>query len=293
MTRDDQLKSNIEDTLNNKMGKSHLEINVEVEKGYVKLQGIVDTLAEREYAAEVVKKVPDVRGVDNDLTIAMDNNLWEDEKIEHMVLKTFLREPKLDIKKIGAECEKGTVILRGQASTLGEIELAKELAAQVHGVREVKTLVKFTDDAKEVDDSSIVNGVEVAFAASRKVEAEDITTSCSKGIVKLEGIVDNDEQMEAAELLAKTVPGVRKVINKLQTRHDSLQGDGYLTNKLRKAFNADGRVSPAQVKAYVVDETAFLSGKVYSIDAKKAAEEIARTIEGIKSIVNDITVAYH
>jgi len=292
VTKDDQLKASIEEALKNNMSKSYLEINVEVEKGYVKLQGIVDTLAEREYAAEVVKKVPFVKGIDNGLTIAMDT-FEEDEEIERLVLKKFMEEPRLDIKKLGAECEKGTVILRGQASNLGEIELAKELAAQVHGVREVKTLVKFAEEAKDVDDSSIVNGVEVALATSGMVEAEDVITSCSKGIVKLEGVVDNHAQKEAAQLLAKTVPGVRKVINKLKTRHDTERGDGYLTNKLRRALNEDGRVSPGQVRAYVIDETAYLSGKVYSIDAKKAAEEVAHKLEGIKQVMNDIAVAYH
>ncbi|KJS87006.1 MAG: hypothetical protein JM58_05715 [Peptococcaceae bacterium BICA1-8] len=292
MTKDDQLKANIEEILSNNMQNSSLGINVQVEKGYVKLHGMVDTLAEGEFAAKLATRIPFVKGVDNGLTVAMDN-LREDDEIAQLVLKKFMNEPKLDIKKIGAECEKGVVILRGQASTLGEIEVAKELAAQVHGVREVKTLVKFSEEAKEVDDASIVNGVEVALAASGVVEAEDVDTSCTKGIVKLEGIVDNNEQKEAAELFAKIVPGVRKVINKLETRHDNEKGDGYLTNVLRRTLNKDDRVSPAQVKAYVVDETAYLSGKVYSIDAKKAAEEVARKIKGISEIVNDITVAYH
>ncbi|MDK2823849.1 MAG: hyperosmotically inducible periplasmic protein [Clostridia bacterium] len=292
MTKDDQLKANIEEILSNNMQNTALGINVQVEKGFVKLHGMVDTLAEREYAAELVKKLPFVKGIDNGLTVAMDN-FRNDDEIMHLLLEKFMDEPKLDIKKIGAECEKGEVILRGQASSLGEIELAKELAAQVPGVKEVKSLVKYTEEAKEMDDSSVVNAVEVAFSASDIVEAEDIDTSCINGIVKLEGVVDNNEQKGAAELLAKTVPGVRKVINNLETRHDNTRGDGYLTNKLRKALNKDERVSPAQVKVYVIDGTAYLSGKVFNIDAKKAAEEIAREMDGIRKVVNDVTVAYH
>lgn len=292
MNWDEKLKSDIEEALEKEMGKSYLEINVEVEKGYVKLQGIVESLAEKKQAEKIIRKVPSVRGIDNGLTVAMDT-IQEDEEIVHLVLEKFINEPKLDLKKIGAECEKGTVILRGVASNLGEIELAQELAAQVQGVKEVKTLVKFAEAANEIDDSSIVNGVEVAFATSGLVEAEDIITTCTKGIVTLEGIVDNAEQKEAAIIIAKTVPGVRKVIENLKTRHDNAYGDAYLTNKLRKALNEDPRVSPAQVKAYVVDETAFLSGKVYGIDAKNAAKEVARKVPGIKKIVDDITVKYH
>ncbi|MFZ5944982.1 MAG: BON domain-containing protein [Bacillota bacterium] len=293
MTKDDKIKAQIENLLKSEMYLvSALGINVEVEKGYVKLQGIVDTLAEGEYAADLIKKIPSVKGVDNGLTVAMDN-FDTDEHLTDLVMERLHGEPDLDIKKIGAECHKGVVILRGQASSLGEIELARELAAQVPGVREVKTLVKFTEEAKETVESNIVNAVEVGFAASEIVEAEDVLTSCTKGIVTLEGTVDTNEQKEAAESIAKTIPGVRKVINKLDSRHETQDQDAHLTNVLRKALNTDPRVSPAQVKAYVLDGTAYLSGKVYGIDAKKAAEEVARKMKGIKQVMNDVTVAYH
>jgi len=292
MTNDDQLKANIEETLSNNLRNTALGINVQVEKGYVKLQGMVDTLAEKEAVAKLVQNIPQIKGIDNGLTVAMDN-FRNDDEITHLVREKFMDNPQVDMKKIGAYCEKGVVILRGQASSLGEIEVARELAAQIPGVREVKTLVKFTEDAKELDDSSIVNGVEVAFATSGLVEAEDVETSCHKGIVKLEGTVDNVEQKEAAEVIAQTVPGVRKVINELHTRHDTLEGDKFLTNKLRKELNRDPRVSPAQVKAYVAQNTAYLSGQVYNVNAKKAAEEVARKIKGIDQVENDIIVAYH
>jgi len=292
MTRDEQLKASIEEALNNHFPSGNFGINIQVEKGYVKLHGMVETLAEKEGVTKIVNKLPDVKGVDNGLTVTMDN-YTNDEEINHMLTEKLMNERKLDAKKIGANCEKGVVILRGQTSSLGEVELARELAAEVPGVREVKSLVKHTNEAKVLDDASIVNAVEVAFSVSRMVEAEDIETSCSKGTVKLEGTVDDNEQKEAAEIVAKTVPGVFKVVNNLDTRHDNPDGDEYLTNKLRRRLNQDRRVSSAQVKVYVIKGIAFLSGKVYSIEAKKAAEEVAKELKGIEQVMNDITVAYH
>ncbi|MFZ7102903.1 MAG: BON domain-containing protein [Peptococcaceae bacterium] len=290
--KDERLKANIEEILNDNMQNSALGINIQIEKGYVKLYGMVDTLSEKEFAADLVKKLPDIKGLDNGLTVVMDN-FRNDDELDRLVMEKFMDEPQIDVKKIGAECEKGVVILRGQASSLGEVELAKELAAQVPGVREVKSLVKFTEETRELDDSSIVNAVEVAFSASNIVEAEDVYTSCQKGIVTLEGMVDNQEQKEAAELFAKTVPGVRKVINELLFRHDNDKGDAYLTNELRRKLNREDRINPAHVKAYVEKGTAHISGKVFSNEAKKAAEELAGKMKGIKQVVNDITVAYH
>ena len=292
MTKDDQIKLSIEEALSNNFRNTALGVNIQVEKGFVTIHGMVDTLWEKEEIVDLVSKLPQVKGVDNGLTVAIDN-MREDDEIEELVLKTFSKDPRMDIRKIGAECDKGVVILRGQASSLGEIEVARELAAQVHGVKDVRSLVKISNEAKEIDDASIVNGIEMAFAASEMVEAEDVETSCTKGVVTLIGFVDNNEEKEAAEIIAKTVPGVRKVINKLKTRHENTQGDTYLTNQLRRALNKDPRVSPAQVKGYVVEGTAYLSGKVYTIEGKRAAEEIARNLTGIKQVINDVTVAYH
>lgn len=292
MTRDEELKNRIKDVLSENLANTAWGINVQVEKGYVTLQGVVDTLAEKEKAAQILQGLSEIKGIDNSLAIALDS-YRTDEEITRLVEEKLRREPRIDLKKIGAECDKGVVILRGQASSLGEIELARELAAQVPGVREVRELVKFTEEAKDVDNASLVNGVEVAFSTSDLVEAEDVVTSCQDGVITLEGTVDTKEQKEAAEVIAKTVPGVKKVINRLKTRKDSTQGDEYLTNVLRRALREDGRVGPGQVKAFVVDGVAFLSGQVFSIDTKKAAEEVARKVDGITRVVNDITVAYH
>lgn len=292
MDSDKRLAQAIEEKIKDKFQGTPLDINFQVIKGYVKLYGVVDTLAERERIASLIADIPSIKGVDNGLTIGTEN-IQDDEELGHLVVERFSKDRRIDLKKIGAQCDKGVVILRGQAANLGEIEVARELAAQVQGVKEVRSLVKISEQAKEIDDISIVNTIESSFADTRLVEAEDVETSCKKGVVTFIGLVDDNEQREAAEVIAKTVDGVRQVINKLKTRHGATKGDEYLTNKLRRALNKDQRVSPAQVKVYVVNGTAYLSGEVYSIEAKKGAEEVARELKGIDQVINDITVAYH
>ena len=51
MTRDEELKNRIKDVLSENLANTAWGINVQVEKGYVTLQGVVDTLAEKEKAA--------------------------------------------------------------------------------------------------------------------------------------------------------------------------------------------------------------------------------------------------
>lgn len=135
-----------------------------------------------------------------------------DKGIDSLLKEKFLHEPVLDVRKIGVEYEDGVVILRGQASSYGEMELAKELAFQIPGVEDVKSLLKYE---KDVNDESILDGVEVAFSISGMITGENIHFNCHKGIVTLNGTVENSEEKEVAELLAKTVPGVHTVINDL------------------------------------------------------------------------------
>lgn len=216
----------------------------------------------------------------------------DDGAIEQLILQRFMGKGKLDIKRIGAESKEGIVILRGQASSLGEIELAQELAAQVEGVEEVRSLLKYTKDVKDFNDISITESVELALGLSEIVNVENIMINCFQGIITLEGIVDDREQKNMAQVIAKTVPGVVKVIDNLESLLDNQDNDGYLTIKLRRALLEDRRIDSTQVKGYVNKKIAYLNGKVYSINAKKAAEEVVQKNLGFKDMVNNIVVAY-
>ncbi len=292
MDKDERLARSIENIIKEKFQGTPLDINFQVINGYVKIYGVVDTLAERERIGSLIADIPHIKGVDNGLTIGTDN-YQDDKEIEQLVAERFSKDRRINLKNIGAQCDKGVVILRGQAANLGEIEIAKELATQVHGVRDVRSLVKISEEAQEIDDISIVNSIESFFAIFSLIDAEDVETSCEKGIVTLIGLVDDNEEKEAAEAIAKAVDGVRLVINKLKTRQGGASQDKYLTNKLRRALHKDPRISTAQIQVDVIGETAYLRGQVYSNEAKKEAEEVARELKGIKRIVNDLTVAYH
>ena len=78
-----------------------------------------------------------------------------------------------------------------------------ELATQVHGVRDVRSLVKISEEAQEIDDISIVNSIESFFAIFSLVDAEDVETSCEKGIVTLIGLVDDNEEKKQPKLLLR------------------------------------------------------------------------------------------
>jgi hyperosmotically inducible protein len=74
--------------------------------------------------------------------------------------------------------------------------------------------------------------------------------------------------------------------------HDAKTGmtDSWVTSKTKIALFADDRVTGSQVHVETQDGTVMLRGKVDDAEAKNAAGEIAKGIEGVKSVKNELQV---
>ena len=66
--------------------------------------------------------------------------------------------------------------------------------------------------------------------------------------------------------------------------------DSWLTSKTKIALFADDRVKGSEVKVETKDGVVYLRGKVDSADAKAAADSVAKGIDGVKSVKNDLQV---
>jgi hyperosmotically inducible protein len=66
--------------------------------------------------------------------------------------------------------------------------------------------------------------------------------------------------------------------------------DSWITSKAKIALFADSRVSGTSVNVETQKGTVFLRGKVDNDAAKGAAEEIAKGIDGVKSVKNELQV---
>jgi hyperosmotically inducible protein len=66
--------------------------------------------------------------------------------------------------------------------------------------------------------------------------------------------------------------------------------DSWLTAKTKIALFADARVKGRQINVETKDGLVMIRGKVDSDEAKKAAEEIAKLVDGVKSVKNELQV---
>lgn len=84
-----------------------------------------------------------------------------------------------------------------------------------------------------------------------------------------------------------------KAVDKARSATESTKAaisDSWLTSKTKIALVADKRVKGRQVSVETVRGTVTLRGKVDSEEAKAAAESIAKGIEGVQSVNNELQV---
>lgn len=146
-----------------------------------------------------------------------------------------------------------------------------------------------------VDDGAVTARVKAALIKDEDTKARQINVETYRGVVQLNGFVDSDrEKMEAARL-AKNVNGVMKVENNLEVRKGdrsagTVVDDSVITAKVKSALIGDARTKAYQIEVKTNAGEVQLAGFVDDSQAKSAAAELAKSINGVRSVRNEIDV---
>ncbi|MHB1651277.1 MAG: BON domain-containing protein [Desulfitobacteriaceae bacterium] len=287
--RPEQLLQDIKDLIHTHFGETGQGIHVEVTGDRVYMWGTVDTLGEKNFIAQRIGRIDGVRELDNSLTVASDGSI-SDKEIEEWVLQRFAGSGHKEVSGLGCRVSKGVTTLLGHVETQSNERLAKRIASQIRGVKEIRSEVQLKE--KGVDDATLVNRVESALVASPWVNGQQIRTEARNGLISLTGLVDTQEEAEWAVETAYQVSGVKAVVSEIITRHRSKREDLRLTEQLVATLGRN-HLNSAQVHAFVAGGTAFLSGEVYSDEDKEKAESLIQQVQGIHNVDNAIRVANH
>ncbi len=145
-----------------------------------------------------------------------------------------------------------------------------------------------------MDDSTITAKVKAALVDHDSIKSTDISVKTDQKVVTLSGFVESQAQAEEAVKVAKGVEGVTSVSDKLHVR-DSKEtsvkgyaGDTAITSEVKAKPLADDIVPSRKVKVETTDGVVQLSGTVESQAQSDRAESIAKAIDGVKSVKNDL-----
>ena len=145
-----------------------------------------------------------------------------------------------------------------------------------------------------MDASTITAKVKAALVDHDSIKSTDISVKTDQKVVTLSGFVESQAQAEEAVKVAKGVEGVTSVSDKLHVR-DSKEssvkgyaGDTAITSEVKAKLLADDIVPSRKVKVETTDGVVQLSGTVESQAQSDRAESIAKAIDGVKSVKNDL-----
>lgn len=201
------------------------DIKIESNDGAVTMTGIVSSNYHKELAQETVASLPGVKSVDNRLELkGAQSSVNSDTQILDKVVATLLFHRSVSPATTELEVKEGVVVLRGEASSQAQKELATEYAKDVDGVTSVNNEMTVSKNPKatqslgnKIDDASITAQVKITLLYHRSTSAISTKVETKQGVVSLYGKARNASEIDLATKLASDVNGVQSVKNLMTT----------------------------------------------------------------------------
>ena len=219
-----------------------------------------------------------------------------DQEITDKVKSAIAADPVLSQRGINVSTYKGRVLLKGQVPYEREADKAIGLANSIEDVRSVQNnLVGYLMQAPRSTekDKEIVDKVKQALAADQTLSQRGITVSAYNGRVQLKGKVENQREADRAVDLAKDVEETRAVQNDLVGYLPPVvfttTGDKDATEKVKNALAADPVLSQRSIKVNTIQGRVYLTGLVQAQREAEQAVELAKNVDEVRSVQNDLT----
>jgi len=169
-------------------------------------------------------------------------------------------------------------------------------------------------------DQELSNQIAKAISNDQALSADAVKVSVNGGVVTLSGMVGQDADRARAEKLAR-VPGVSRVENNLKSREKATTAvtgtvdtvadaskkgakatksavsktgeaitDEWIVTRIRTNVANDEALSGSDIKVDVKNNVVTLTGTVPTAAARAKALTVARDVEGVRRVVNNLKV---
>lgn len=210
---DEELAGRVLESIKQDKGLSAYEISVRALDGAVHLSGVVDVLVEKMRAGDIASRVTGVDSVENGLTVCTDGQITDDD-VAFEVAEELRLDNNVDTSRVHGESSKGVVHLHGHVDSLAHERAAITAAARARGVKEIVSHLA-VEGGDRADDPGLTSRVQAAIAAEKRLHPYAISARAERGVVRLEGEVQSEDQIEIAAELVSGVKGVQRIENRL------------------------------------------------------------------------------
>jgi hyperosmotically inducible protein len=206
---------------------SPFDVKVQTVQGAVTLQGQVPSEQVKNVASAIAQDTSSVKQVQNNLSInpSTERNpdrehLGErvaDLEIQTLVSDALSKNADLADKHIATVVKNKSVTLSGTVQSVSQKYTADQIAWQVVGVQGLTDSLNVTDAPAEPEsaDDKLARRVEFALYSTKAIPLKTVQIHADNGVVTLTGTVLSRAEKLLAENTAKSVEGVRKVVNSL------------------------------------------------------------------------------
>jgi hyperosmotically inducible periplasmic protein len=142
-------------------------------------------------------------------------------------------------------------------------------------------------------DSAISSKIDESLEDSTTVKARQVNIETHEAVVYLTGIVDSEDSRREAGRIAWRTEGVNGVVNDLTVGERTVGDwvdDTLISSRLKAKLIADTDVRASDVDVSSSQGVVTLIGRVRTSEMKKDAERIARGINGVTDVHNELVV---
>ena len=142
---------------------------------------------------------------------------------------------------------------------------------------------------EEITDNNITAAVEAELLFNTTTPSNMINVMTDEGIVTLSGSVGNILAKDRAAKVARSIKGVKGVVNLIEVDAPE-RTDNALKQDVHDALLFDPATDSYEVEVEVNEGVVMLTGTVDSWQEKQLCSFVARGVEGVTDVVNQVTI---
>jgi osmotically-inducible protein OsmY len=198
-------------------------------------------------------------------------------------------DPAVDATAIGVAVKDGIVTLTGHIDTFAQKHAAARVVRRVAGVKAIalELDVKLAPDHRR-SDTDIATSAEHALRWNTLVPVDSIRLSVDHGWITVRGEVEWDYQRRAVEKAIRSLTGVVGISNETTLRVKPQAAN--LARKIEEALMRQAIREAKHIQINVDGASIKLTGKVHSWQEREAAQCVAWTAPGVRTVLNELTV---
>lgn len=210
-----------------------------------------------------------------------------DEQLQRDVLDELRWDARVKVGEIAVAVVGGVVTLAGTVDAWAERVVAQESAHRVDGVLDVVNLLEVRVPGSDGhDDLSIAHAVRSALESNPLVPSAAIRSTVTRGVVTLEGTVDDGRQRDEVDRALRNIRGLRELNDRILLRVTHLS-PSLLRVRIDEALSRHAARASRSVEISLRDDTVVLAGNVPSHAERSLIIGAARDTPGTLDVDAD------